>query len=335
MAEVTDAKDAAGESGKSGTSVAAPRPNALRTLRARALSGAAKVARLTTYLVFVALVLGVVAVRIAWARAKDVVLTTGEDLSRLTEGGKLDGVYRLKLNGETVMIASASTKASPKEVLDRFAGECEHHADGIATELAHLGESVQPGAAPRNEGFPGAGVLRSGNDDAGTVACFALGAKVGQVEVFERVGAFARTGDLGKIGMVRHVTVRRTASGSHVAAMWTEGSLDVAKMFPEKGDAPGSDVEGAIRPPSSRRLFTAYAEGAPYALRVYESSVTPEAVFTAYAAELPRAGWKADPDVAKETPDTRAFARGETDLLVTAQAQEGKTLVSIVEMGGR
>ena len=74
---------------------------------------------------------------------------------------------------------------------------------------------------------------------------------------------------------------------------------------------------------------------APYALRVYESSVTPEAVFTAYAAELPRAGWKADPDVAKETPDTRAFARGETDLLVTAQAQEGKTLVSIVEMGGR
>jgi hypothetical protein len=276
-----------------------------------------------------------VAVRLAWARAKDAVLATGEDLSRLTEGAKLDGVYRLKINGESVMIASASTKASPSEVLDRFLGECQQHADGIGVELAHLQDAVQPGVAARNEGFPGAGVLRTGTDDGGTVACFALGAKVGQFEIFERVGAFARTGDLGKIGMVRHVTVRRTAFGSHVAAMWTEGSLDVAKMFPEKGDAPGADVAGAIRPPASRRILTAYAEGAPYALRVYESTSTPDAVFTAYAAEMPRSGWKADPDVAKEMPDTRAFVRGETDLLVTAQAQQGKTLVSIVEMGGR
>jgi hypothetical protein len=311
------------------------RPSALRTLRSRFLGGAAKVARVTTYLMFVALVLGFVAVRLAWARAKDAVLATGEDLSRLTEGAKLDGVYRLNINGETVMIASASTKASPKEVLDRFLGECEQHADGVATEFSNLSASVQKGVAPRNEGFPGAGVLRSGNDEAGTVACFALGAKVGQTEVFERVGAFARTGDLGKIGMVRHVTVRRTAYGSHVAAMWTEGRFDVAKMFPDTGDAPGADVAGAIRPPSSRRLFTAYAEGAPYALRVYESTATPEAVFTAYASEMPRAGWKANEDVAKETPDTRAFERGETDLLISAQSHDGKTLVSVVEMGGR
>ena len=311
------------------------RPSALRTVRARLLGGAAKIARLTTYLGFVALVLGFVAVRLAWARAKDAVLATGEDLSRLTEGAKLDGVYRLQINGQSVMIASASTKASVGELLDRFQRECEQHADGIGVELAHLREAVQPGAAPRNEGFPGAGVLRSGTEDGGTVACFALGAKVGQVEIFERIGGFARTGDLEKIGLVRHVTVRRTAGGSHVAAMWTEGSLDVSKMFPEKGDAPGADVEGAIRPPASRRLLTAFAEGAPYALRVYESSSTPEAVFTAYAAEMPRKGWKADADVTKETPDTRAFVRGQTDLLVTAQAQQGKTLVSVVEMGGQ
>jgi hypothetical protein len=205
----------------------------------------------------------------------------------------------------------------------------------MAGEFAHLPDAVQPGAQPANVGFPGAGVLRNGNDEAGTVACFALGKAVSKAEIFGRIGEFAHTGDLGRIGLVRHLTVRKTEYGSHVAAMWTEGSLDVSKMFPDHGDAPGSDVEAAIRPPSSRRLFTAYAEGAPYALRVYESNAAPESVFTAYAAEMPRLGWKASERVAKETPDTRHFARGETDLLVSTQQNQGKTLVSVVEMGGR
>ncbi len=317
------------------TSDANKRPSALRTLGGRTLSAAAKLARVSTYLLFVALVLGGIMMRLAWARAQQAVLTTGEDLSRLTEGGKLEGVYRLKLNGEAVMIASASTKASPKQVLDRFLLECEQHADGMATELAHLREALQPDATPRNEGFPGAGVLRSGNAEAGTVACFAMGSKIGKVELLDRVGAFARSGDLSAIGMVRHVTVRKTDYGSHVAALWTEGPLNVKTMFPTSGDAPGSDVEGAVRPPSARRLLTAFAEGAPYVLRAYESSASPEAIFTAYAAEMPRTGWRAAERVAKETPGTRAYSRGETDLLVSAQAQQGKTLVSVVEMGGR
>lgn len=332
----TPAEQAATKSAPVARSAAAKqRPNALRTLRNRLLSGTFKIVRLTTYLAFVAMVLSLVAVRLAWARAKDVVLSTGEDLSRLTEGAKLDGVYRLRLNGEAVMIASASTKLAPKDVLDRFQAECERHADGMAVELEKLQATLEPGVKPQEIGFPGAGVLRNGTEEAGTVACFALGAAVSKTEMFERIGTFARSGDLGRIGFVRHVTARRTAYGSHVAAMWTEGSLNVAKMFPTSGDAPGSDLEGAARPPSSRRLFTAYAEGAPYALRLYESTATPEAVFTTYAAEMPRHGWKPIENVARETPNTRAFARAEVDLLVTAEVQQGKTMVSVVEMGGR
>jgi hypothetical protein len=313
---------------------AKPRPNALRTLRNRFLSGTFKILRLTSYLAFVAMVLTLVAARLAWAHAKDVVLSTGEDLSRLTESGKLDGVYRLKLNGESVNIASATTQASPDEVLDRFQAECEQHADGIGNELANLRASIQPGAKPVNEGFPGAGVLRTGNAEAGTVACFALGSAVGRPEMFERITAFARVGDLGKIGFVRHITARKTASGSHVAAMWTDGSLNVVRMFPETGDAPGSDMEGIPRPPSSRRIFTAYAEGAPYALRLYESTATPEAVFTAYAAEMPRTGWRPVGDVAKETPNTRAYARLDVDVMLVTEIHDGKTMVSVIEMGG-
>lgn len=299
---------------------------------------AAKIARISVYFVFVAGVLALVAGRLAWAQAKKAALETGGELVRLTEAGNLSGVYRLDMNGERVNVSSASSDQSPKALLDAFEKACQTHADGLAVDFANLHPAIT-GTPLHATGFPGAGILRNGDETGGVVACFAMGAAVGEAEAYKRVAAFAESGDLGKIGQVRYVTARRTASGTtHVVALWTEGSLDVKKMFPEAGDAPGTDPKDVPRPPNARRLFTAFADGTPYAVRVYESTSSPEAVLAQYDQLLPKLGWAPNADVAQETTaqkhPSRAFTRNGIDLLVNVGADKGGgSTVSVIEMG--
>ncbi|GAC1548014.1 MAG: hypothetical protein NVS3B10_11720 [Polyangiales bacterium] len=116
--------------------------------------------------------------------------------------------------------------------------------------------------------------------------------------------------------------------------MWTEGSFDLKKMFPDQGDAPGTDVAHGLRPEQSRRVMSAYAEGAPYGLRVYETPLSPKQIFAQYDGAMPALGWQIYPDVIAADPTSRAFSREDVDLVVTAERQGDSTMVSIVEMSG-
>lgn len=304
----------------------------------RMLAWSAKVARLSVYFVCVAFVLALIAGRIAYAHAKKAAMETGSELVRLTESGNMSGMYRLRLNGELVKLTSAVSQLEHNAILDRFQKECEDHADGMETEFAQLSHAVKPDAYPRNEGHPGIGVLRQSDDKGGMVMCFATGKETTSVEAYSRIADFARTGDLGSLGSVRYVVAKKGDNApSHVVALWTEGSFNVQKMFPEEGDAPGNDAPGVLRPPSSRRLLTAYAEGAPYGVRVYDSTMTKEAILAEYDKVMPATGWMTYPRATEAAPFSRAFSKEGHDIIVTTEpARDGNgTQVSIVEMGSK
>lgn len=310
-------------------------PTTRRTLRSRVLGFGMKMLRLSTYFAVLAVVGLIVAVRLAYGHAKKVAMTTGEDLLRLTEDGSIGDGYKLRLNGELVMISSATTTMTSDEVLDRFQGECVQAADGMAEEFIHLRDALDVSRKPLNAGWPGIGVTRQSSEKGGFLACFATGKRVDEAEAYRRVADFARGGDVGAVGSVRYVAVQALPTGgAHVVALWTDGSFPLQVMFPEQGDAPGTDVPNAVRPDGSRRVFSAYAEGAPYGIRVYESSQKGDAVLAQFDAAMPALGWTTYADVTKETPHTRAFSRDDVDLLVTTDEQpDGSTMVSIVQMG--
>lgn len=300
----------------------------------RAMAWMGRLARLAAYFVFVGIFLAVVGFKLAVAHAKKLAVDTGGELVRLTGAAHMSGVYRLRLNGEAVKITSASTAASPTAILDRFEAGCREHADGMADDFAHLRDVIAPDGALKPVGAPGAGILRQGDDEQGVVVCFAAGEATKSSAIYERIADFARTGDLGSIGDVRYVMVKRAkGEPTHVVALWTEGSLDVKKMFPEQGDAPGNDAPGVLRPPSARRLMTAYAEGAPYGVRVYESTLKPDAILAEYERVMPKLGWTSHPDAAEAAPFSRAYSTEGRDIIVSTEATDTGTSVSIVEMG--
>ena len=305
-------------------------------LARRMLTWSAKVTRLMVYFTCVAMVLAIVAGRIAYAHAKKAAMETGAELVRLTDNAHMSGVYRLRLNGELVKITSAVSYTNHEVILDRFQKECEDHADGMETEFGSLANAVTPDAYPRNEGHPGIGVLRQSDDKGGMVMCFATGKATTTAETLARVADFAKTGDLGSLGSVRYVVAKKGENApSHVVALWTEGSFNVNKMFPEEGDTPGNDAPGVLRPPSSRRLMTAYAEGAPYGVRVYDSTMNKEALLAEYDKVMPATGWMTYPNATTAAPFSRAFSKDGHDIIVTTEPNpDGKgAQVSIVEMG--
>jgi len=302
-------------------------------LASKIRSYAGKMMRLTAYFMVLSAISIVVAGRLAYGRAKEIALKTGEDLVRLTEASEIGEGYKLRLNGELVMISNASTDATPTQVLDRFQAECLQHADGMSDEFLHLRDVIKSTAVPNPKGFPGIGLLRKSDENGGVVVCFAQGKETGSAEVYKRLAEFAKTGDLASIGSVRYVVAKKGNAGTHVVALWTEGRFDLKQMFPDKGDAPGTDPKDAMRPEASRRVLQAYAEGAPYGIRVYESTATPEKVLANYDSTMSSLGWSAHPDVIKASPKTRAFSRNDVDLLVTAEKDGERTMVSIVEMG--
>jgi hypothetical protein len=94
-------------------------------------------------------------------------------------------------------------------------------------------------------------------------------------------------------------------------------------------DAPGTDPDDTPRPPKSRRLLSATAEGAVYAARVYETSLDTYAVAEAYDAMMEDRGWSLE--VKREA--SRVYQRKQVSVFVTPIVKDGRTLVSLLHMG--
>jgi hypothetical protein len=184
-------------------------------------------------------------------------------------------------------------------------------------------------------------ILRGENAEEGQIACLAqpAGAR-GLSALLERAQEFVASGDLSRVGDVRYVAARKLASGkTHVIAVWSEGELRIGSLFPEAGDAAGTDMADVPRPPDSTRPLCAMAPGRSFGLRLYDSSRPQHEVVAFYERELPSRGWeplRMQPE-ARALPDgtaVRVFSRaGHVVALGVDESSAGKTGISLIDMG--
>jgi hypothetical protein len=87
-----------------------------------------------------------------------------------------------------------------------------------------------------------------------------------------------------------------------------------------------------LRPPGSRRLFTAEAIGTPYAVRIYETDEDRAAVLAFYDSMMH--DWFS-PFEGREDERARAYINSGQPVLVNVDVESGRTLVTLSEVGVR
>lgn len=299
----------------------------------RGLGTLVKLGRATAFAT-VALVLGVLlTVHNARGQLEEKALRLGGDLAEFAD--LLPGTHRVRLNGETIYLASSVTEEDKHALLDRFEDHCRQHSGGLAEEFAQLPQAQQEKLAKKAPFSWKArfGMVRRENDEAGMVACFAQPEGDGIRSAVGRLQAVLASGDLGAFGNLRYAFVRKTEGGkSHVLLTFTEGHFDLNRVLGRGQEPGGEDPPGAPRPPRGRRVLSVSADGAPYGVQSFHTDETPQAVAAFYREVMPTLGWEkalAEDDVY----NAAIYQRNGVTMTITAlELGEGRpTTVTFVE----
>jgi hypothetical protein len=305
-------------------------------------------ARVFAYVVVLNTALAVLCVRWAWADAEKGVETAGLALLRQLGPMPASGVQPIVVNGQRIFFASHYTSLGVADVLSVFDRHCQENSSKLGEELGKLPARFGAIDFPERLRDPSrwAVVREEARDgEAGQLGCLAQPREGGLSAVLKRLQTFVESGDLSKLGDARFVTARRTEDGksTQVLALWTEGTFNFRDIFLSEGDAPGSDPQHVPRPPDARRVFSAEVPDQPYALRMYDSTRPRAALLSFYDTEMKRRGFAPRPvapkpgsdDFVIEHPESRAFTKNGSALLVTTDSLEGgKIGVTLIEMGG-
>lgn len=263
--------------------------------------------RLSVYLSCAFSALGALSGLALYARASEAALALGSELSRLSElddGGSPSGraAETLLINGQRFHHAVLLGKGGPGELLDRLQSDCVREPGPLASALAQLAQAVSQTEAGEPAAGLRQGVLRHEDGERGMLVCFPGRGGGGLSVLAQHLAQLGRTGSLAAFGPVRYLHVQRTApEHSRVTALWSDAGLDAVAMFPSTGDAPGHDSQLIPRPPESRRLLSAAAEGASLLLLHYASHAPRSLLQRFYATELRTRGFRelaADRDAA-------------------------------------
>jgi len=290
------------------------------------------VLRVAAFSFVVSTAIGLLAMRSAYGDIKESALIVGRQLVQFQD--LVGRSHRVRLNGEPLYVASAVTDQPVDTVLDRFEQDCEQNAGAMKELFEQLPEALQQDVrdkAPRNAGI---GIIRQDEHEEGYIACLAQRPGEDITTLSRRLQAFVETGDLAQVGDLRYAYAKRRdgASKTHVVTVWSEGPFKIGRIIPPDGtEPPGADPAHAPRPIESVRMLSAEIDGAPYAVRLYDSRKTDKEVLAAYDAQMPQLGWQVIPYVADEVPYSRAYSRDGVDMLVFAFAEGDKSYVSIVE----
>jgi hypothetical protein len=310
----------------------------------------AGVARVAAYLGLVNFGISFLLMRSAYAGAERAIQRLGSQLTKELGSKFLGEPQPVSVNGQLLFFAAKETDLSVKGTLDGFDAHCEAHSGGLREEFAKIpGFEQRKLALPESMRDPGRiGIIRS---DAGHASeaeaeahlvCIAQPKNgAGIAGLITRVNEFMLTGDAARIGDMRYVAARKLKNGkTQVIAIWTEGTFKIDAMFPDQGDAPGSDAPNFPRPPSAVRSFSAVLPDHPYAVRFYDSSEPRAQVLAFYDRTLTLAGWATRPSsMSADGPElhgaeVRAFTRDGRAMLIAAQEDgPGRTGVSVLELG--
>lgn len=309
----------------------------------------AGVARVAAYLGLVNVSISYLCMRSAYGDAEKAVRKLGSHLVKELGDRLVGEPQAVSVNGQVLLLAAKESELSVKSVLDAFDAHCEAHSGGLREEFRAMpGFDERVKLLPENMRDPGRiGIIRS---DAGHatdseteahLVCIAQPENGGGLAgLLTRVQEFLATGDAGRIGDMRYVAARKQPNGkTQVIAIWTEGTFNIEAMFPDAGDAPGSDALDFPRPPSSVRSFSAVVPDHPYAVRFYDSTESQARVLAFYDEALTRAGWATRPSTLNDEgpelhgTELRAYTRGGRAMVVSAKADApGKTGVSVIEL---
>lgn len=203
----------------------------------------------------------VACLRSAEARAGEALLDVGRELRAHVRADRAAGSRDLVVNGLRLKVMALSTVESVTAVLDRLQTYCE----------ARSGLSLHDGKPAL---LARAFHLRAEAAGEGTLGCLDTGKALPISELTERLARVQASGDLSALARPLWVVAHRVAGRTGVLLVWAEGALELAKAFPDSGDAPGFDPRGVERPEGARRLLSAAEAGAPYSFTLYELRAT-------------------------------------------------------------
>jgi len=210
----------------------------------------------------------------ARARAGELLHDAGVSMLSYTRTDFEDAPRIVHVNGLPLRMMSGHTHDDLTSVLDFFEQRCGSVDGGIEQQLAVLrgGAGDALGAVDPRLLRP---VLRNEQDAQGYVACLDLGAaEIGAEQLAARLGAFAATFDLARLGDLRFVWARAERNGTAYVAAWTDGPLRLDRMFPAEGDVPGLDPGALPRPPHARRVLSAWQEHKAPLLTTYRAELS-------------------------------------------------------------
>jgi len=219
---------------------------------------APRMARLAIFLSIVIIGAQVLLARAVKKRVDESFLELGSGLAQLDSSVPHKGPRVVELNGARLHFASASTDEKVEDVIERSKKDCGPQEDKA---------------------------LKGSAGGRGFVACFvptpgAAGPQVGEVrEVIPPT--------------YRYVYAQPGSEKTVVITVEADGTIELKKLFPEEGDAPGADAPGVPRPPGARRTLTAREEGSPQQMTLYVTKDKNPAELEAwYRARLPDHGWR-------------------------------------------
>ena len=234
----------------------------------------------------------------------------------------------VSLNGQKIMMTYHGAETPVSEVLDKAEEACR--AGGV--KAPHV-ETAPPKGDPLLK-IADFGVMRTGDDRAGLVLCFAKGSMTKE-SLTEQLQELEKTGDLGSLGKMRYVYARRENNQTAVLAAITEDSFDLKAMDPSReGDAPNTDDGGLPRPRNSVRFLQAQIDGTPYAVRGYRTRASEAEAHADVDKGMAERGFKSvEVELKDGTKATGYLKDGVVVTLSVGKDKSGETLVSLGSLG--
>ncbi|MCS6799543.1 MAG: hypothetical protein NZ898_13645 [Myxococcota bacterium] len=271
----------------------------------------------------------------ARAQLGELLLSIGAQLMRYPDARRQDAPRTLVLNGQRLRFASGTADHDLSRVLDHYEARCAERAGHFAEQLRALRGTVQ---APPGDGDFFDGVLRMQTAHRGFVACLDMGPdSVPPEGVFERFDRLMRTADLANLGQLRYVYAERSAEGrTHFLVFWSEGEFRIVDLFPDDGDAPGSDPATVPRLPGTRRLLSFHEQDHPQHLALYEiPGRNAETTRAELRTRMQRDGWRLvdgnRSGAEGNAPPAMVFERDQSMVtLVVTPSGRGSTLTVLV-----
>ncbi len=294
--------------------------------------------RASAYFATVGLACGIFQLRNARAEVRNQTLEMGRQMFRLANGVQHD-VTKATLNGQAMWVGSSLSTDSVGAVLDRYEEHCKMNAAQPIESWRELAAQAEAGKGTGSM-LDNFGVLRSGDDREGSVACFTRGNQ-SKPTVTEALRVFGETGELGALGNLRYVYVKKGKSGGAVVlTAWTDNAFNLRQFAPKPGEeVAGEDFSEVPRPPDSHRVFAVTLEGTPFGVNVYATtSSAPADILAFYDKTLVTAGWRAiDPgaeafmneDMKQRGALVRLYSRDAVVLTLSAHREGAQTMAGL------